>query len=205
MPQRPGSDSPAAAAASSAKGAPGPTPSTKAGRGFVFFSDRLRAATGDALTIEFTPAVLAAIGPELEKVRAARQLAMSERSQQSCPRAIRAHIESEAFRRLRAEATHRFDTVRYPLAQALREMLRLDAPLHRLHEAYHADRGGKGDRQEKARLLAPLTQPQSRAPLTQACESPSPCPNLNLNLTINPNTNREPCPNSFPSPNPSPP
>ena len=159
---RPDSAAPAAAAASSAKGAPGPTPSTKAARGFVFFSDRLRAATGDALTIEFTPAVLAAIRPELEKVRAARQLAMS------CPRAIRAHLESEAFRRLRAEATHRFGTARYPLAQALREMLRLDAPLHRLHEAYHADRGGKGDRQEKARLLAPLTQPQSRAPLTQA-------------------------------------
>ena len=186
MPQRPGSDAPAAAAASSAKGAPGPTPSTKEARGFVFFSDRLRAATGDALTIEFTPAVLAAIGPELEKVRAARQLAMSERSQQSCTRAIRAHLESEAFRRLRAEATHRFDTARYPLAQALREMLRLDAPLHRLHEAYHADRGAKGDRQEKARLLAPVTRPQSRAPLTQACDSPSPCPSPNLALNPEP-------------------
>ena len=51
-----------------------PTPSTKAARGFVFFSDRIRAATGDALTIAFTPAVHAAIAPELEKVRA-RQLA----------------------------------------------------------------------------------------------------------------------------------
>ena len=152
------SSSPAAAAASSAKvtPAPGPTPSTKAARGFVFFSERLRAASGDALTIVFTPAVLAAIGPELEKVRAARQLAR----ERAYPHEIRKHLDSEAFRRLRAEATHRFDTTRYPLAQTFREMLGLDAPdlpLHRLHLGFHADLGVKGARREKARLLAPLT------------------------------------------------
>ena len=84
----------AGAAASSAKG---PTPSTKAARGFVFFSDRLRAATGDALTIAFTPAVLAAIRTELEKVHAARQLAW----ERIYPPEIRTHLDSEAYRRLR--------------------------------------------------------------------------------------------------------
>ena len=57
--------------------------------------DRLRAATGDALTIAFTPAVLAAIGTELEKVHAARQLAR----QRTYPPEIRTHLDSEAYRR----------------------------------------------------------------------------------------------------------
>ena len=58
-----------------------------------------------------------------------------------------------------AEATHRFDTARYPLATAFREMLGLDMPLDRLHLGFHADLGVKGARREKAKLLAPLTQP----------------------------------------------
>ena len=47
------------------------TPSTKAARGFTYFSERVRTATNDAQSITFTPALLAAIAPELEKVRAA--------------------------------------------------------------------------------------------------------------------------------------
>ena len=93
----PHATSPAAAVASAASSAKGPTPSTKAARGFVFFSDRLRAATGDALTIAFTPAVLAAIGTELEKVHAARQLAW----ERTYPPEIRTHLDSAAYRRLR--------------------------------------------------------------------------------------------------------
>ena len=39
--------------------------------------------------------------------------------------------------------------------------------LHRLHLGFHADLGVKGARREKARLLAPLTQPERRVALAQ--------------------------------------
>ena len=196
-----------AAAGAATRG--GPTPSTKAARGFVFFSDRLRAATGDALTIAFTPDVLASISPELEKVRAARQQAR----QRAYPSDIRRHLDGDAYKRLRTEATHRFDTARYPLARAFCEMLGLDGPLDQLHHSFHGDLGErlqqpqhrqgrsrsssrsscstphsalcttpcapvppavpgvKGARREKAKLLAPLTQPDSRATLEHAYEA----------------------------------
>jgi len=50
------------------------------------------------------------------------------------------------------EATLTFDTAAHQLQPAFASLLGLptDLPLHRLHERFHADRGGKRDRKEKA-------------------------------------------------------
>jgi hypothetical protein len=47
------------------------------GRSFVFFSERLKAATGGAPSITFSAAVLEAISPEIGKVRVGRREAMA--------------------------------------------------------------------------------------------------------------------------------
>ena len=155
-----------AADAGSSSCCSGVTPSTKAARGFVYFSQRIRTESGDAQAITFTPALLAAIAPELEKVRAARQEALAR----IYPPAIRAQLDSDAYRELRAERTHRFDVERFPLHRVFAAMLGLDVPLDELHVTFNADRGAKGDRREKARLLQPLTQLEARRSFEEVYE-----------------------------------
>ncbi|KAL1510749.1 hypothetical protein AB1Y20_007036 [Prymnesium parvum] len=136
--------------------------------GFVFFSERLKAATAAAAAVRFTPAVLAAIEPELQKVRAGREEAMAR----WCPPHIRSRLATDAFRKLRERATLRFDPAAFPLQPTFCRALGLGAgaPLHLLHERFHADCGRKHARREKAALLAPLTDEHARAPFLREYE-----------------------------------
>ena len=142
--------------------------STSKGKDFVFFSERLKKASNNATSIVFTPEVLQAIEPELEKVRVGRRQAM----QRPLPEAVRSILDGEAYASLRKETILTFDTSIYPLASSFSALLGLPdgLPLHRLHEAYHADRGRKGARSEKATLLAPLTDADKRAEFTALYE-----------------------------------
>ena len=141
---------------------------TSKGKDFVFFSERLKKASNNATSIVFTPEVLQAIEPELEKVRVGRRQAM----QRPLPEAVRSILDGEAYASLRKETILTFDTSVYPLASSFSALLGLPdgLPLHRLHEAYHADRGRKGARSEKATLLAPLTDADKRAEFTALYE-----------------------------------
>ena len=136
---------------------------------YVYFSERLKVASGGGEHITFTPAVLEAISPELKKVRHGRKEAMAR----PYPAAMRALTQAAAFTHLRAEATLAFDPSAFPLREAFASLLGLasDLPLHRLHERYHSDSGAKGNREEKLRLLAPLTDAIARQAFLAAYES----------------------------------
>ena len=169
----------AAAATTAAATAAAATPA-KEGRGkgskgddFVWFSDRLKAASGGGETIDFTDAaVRAAIAPEVGKMRTARAEAM-QRQRRATSAALRPALDSAAFDGLRRDATTlRYDAARHNLAHEMAALLGLPAelPLHRLHERFHSDSGARRARHEKAALLAPLTDAAARAPLVAAYE-----------------------------------
>ena len=160
-----------AAAAATVAAAPAKKKGSGKGDDFVWFSDRLKAASGGGETITFTPAVREAIAPELGKMRAARAVAI-ERQRRATSAALRPALDSAAFDGLRREATLRYDTARFPLAAEMAALLGLPAslPLHSLHERFNADRGARRERHEKAALLAPLTDTAARAPFVAAYE-----------------------------------
>jgi hypothetical protein len=170
-------DATAIASVSSAGGgaaaAAGQAPATsKAARGFVYFSDRLKAASGHATRIVFHPAVRAAMEPELSKVREGRVLARAL----SYPAAIERSLRSAAFHSLCEERVHTYETARFPLALAFGRLLEpagwdSSLPLDEIHKRFHSDRGAKGARMEKAAMLRPLTDEASRAELLKLYEA----------------------------------
>ena len=140
---------------------------TKAGRGFEWFSERLKHASKCSMAPRFTPEVLEAIEPELSKVRAGREVV--RRRVLNAPDELRRYLESDQFQLLRSgpPRTLTFDTNVYDFAQCFRRTLQLaqDIELDRLHERCNADRGERGNRKEKAALMRPLTDPDARGEL----------------------------------------
>ena len=139
------------------------TPVVKASKpGFVFFSERLKQASGGGESLNFSAALLEAIDLELVKMRRGRQEAIDE--QASTTERFRAQLQGEAMAVLRRETTMSFDTALFPLREAFAALIGLSPslPLQRLHERFNGDRGSKRDRREKAALLAPLTQADAR-------------------------------------------
>ena len=150
---------------------PPPGPGTKAARGFCFFSERVKRASGHATSPIFSAVVLEAIRLELDKVDHGRYLSR----QRAYSPSISRQLQSAAYARLVQQAVRTFDTERYPLRRLFCELLGLggvpaDLPLERLHARYHADGGGRRARAEKAALLRPLTEPLSRCALLATYE-----------------------------------
>lgn len=127
---------------------------------FVFFSDRLKLASGGGEVVLFSPQVLAAIEPELLKLRAARPALMARPR----PGLISYRLRTSAFHALRHPAKLTFPPLSFPLQAAFSRLIRLppELPLHALHQQFHADRGCKGSRKEKMEMLAPLTNVAAR-------------------------------------------
>ena len=143
--------------------ATGPSSGTKGDRMFVWFSDRLKQATDNALVLTFTPAVLEAISLELVKVRAGRAEAM----QRVYPSAIQTRLDSAQWQELRQEQVHAFDIAKSSLLETFMAVLDLASKddlgegadtvaLNGLHTLFHADQGTKRDRRQKIEMLSGL-------------------------------------------------
>jgi hypothetical protein len=140
----------------------------KTKRKFVWFSDRLKVATEGAKIIDFTPAVHAALAVEIEKVRAGREAARLI----AYPPAIQEHLDSDAWRLLRRETKHSYDTTAHALRDRFVSTLGLgEIELDELHTLFSGDQGSKSDRREKTAMLAGLRDAGRRQAFLGAYEN----------------------------------
>jgi len=129
-----------------------------------YMTDRLASTTRSAPVIDYTdPHVLATLEPDFAKARATRAAFQTQDAQRGYPEKLIDACSSDAgFRALTEETDFHFDSAAHPLAEALAEVLGLPggaAALPTLHTVYNRDVGRLKDRDEKARLLQPLTDP----------------------------------------------
>ena len=123
-----------------------------------WFSERVkRAKGGETHEIVFDAALRAAIEPEINKSREARDKVFSR-----APPALTHALNAAGFKRLAAEKQFAFDTVAHPLQPALAHLLGCGVPLDRLHDLFSGDCGRKGARSEKLALMAPLADSARR-------------------------------------------
>ena len=149
----------------------GTASAAKAGRKFVWFSDRVKQASGGGAVIEFTDELMAAIAIELEKANVGRKAAIA--SAVYVP-PIKAMLEtSKEYAALRQQQTRAYDISKYPFQTCFAKLLALPdgVQMHQLHERFNGDRGSKRDRREKRLLLSPLTDAEARAPFEQLYEA----------------------------------
>ena len=141
---------------------------TKAKRKFVWFSDRLKIASGSAQVITFTPEVLASIEVELAKVRAGR----AEAQKRTYGADIQAQLDSDEWRELRQETVREFDGVSHKMLETFREVLNIKGgvELDALHTLFHGDQGSKSDRREKTLMLGGLRDAEKRQTFLDAYE-----------------------------------
>lgn len=142
----------------------------KAGRKFVWFSDRIKNVTGNAAVIDFgTPELMAAISPELEKAKLGREAARHAMQYKDVTDVL---LASPQYAALRVQQTRSYDPARYPFQQAFAQLLALplDMPMHLLHTRFNGDQGSKRDRREKKLMMQPLTDADARADFVQLYE-----------------------------------